>query len=143
MNKHYNYNIITEINRKRVLDIFTPPDVNILIIKFGASWCGPCKKVNPLYNQFIQYNNNNNNNIIFADIDIDNEINHELYYTLKKLRMIKGIPTIMAFYKKTHRDNEHWYVPDDAVSGYNVQQLSDFFKRCIRYNDNIIKNNTL
>lgn len=142
MNDEYNYNVLTVLTPKLITDILDTPGINIIIIKFGASWCGPCKKISPVYKQFIQdinRNNNINNNIVFADIDIDTDINNELYSTLKRLKMIKGVPTIMAFYKNKNR--EHWYVPDDTVNGYNIEHLTAFFNRCIRQNNLLAKIN--
>ena len=142
MNDEYNYNVLTVLTPKLITDILDTPGINIIIIKFGASWCGPCKKISPVYKQFIQdinRNNNINNNIVFADIDIDTDINNELYSTLKRLKMIKGVPTIMAFYKNKNR--EHWYVPDDTVNGYNIEHLNAFFNRCILQNNLLAKIN--
>jgi hypothetical protein len=38
------------------------------------------------------------------------------------------VPTILAFYGDVSRDQ--WYIPDDSVSGGNIQQVQQFFERC-------------
>ncbi len=96
----------------------------VLIIKFGADWCGPCKKIAPAYYEFIR---SNPANIVFADIDVDDNIN--LYGALKKAKMINGIPVFMAFYSNTRRDQ--WYIPDDSIIGSDSTQVALFFNRCL------------
>ena len=41
----------------------------LIIIKYGAVWCGPCKQITPLLVQLAK----ENTDIYFLDVDIDNE----------------------------------------------------------------------
>jgi hypothetical protein len=65
-------------------------------------------------------------NIIIVDIDIDTSI--DLYVQLKAKKMVKGVPTILAFAGDVKRDQ--WYIPDDSVSGGNEGDVKNFLNRC-------------
>jgi len=58
----------------------------VVVLKFGAEWCGPCKKIEPEYKKLAE----NKKEIIFLseDIDDDFEGNHEI---------IKSIPCFHFF----------------------------------------------
>jgi len=59
----------------------------ITVVKFGAEWCAPCKKLavylDKLENEFINYK--------FISVDIDNIPN------LAKQYQIRSLPTIIIF----------------------------------------------
>ena len=42
-----------------------------IVIKFGAEWCKPCKKIAPHYESYSE--NNMFNNTIFCTADVDEE----------------------------------------------------------------------
>jgi thiol-disulfide isomerase/thioredoxin len=117
--------IITELDIAELQKLQGSMGPQVLIIKFGADWCGPCKKIAPLYYQFI---NNSPDNILFADINVDENIN--LYMALKRYKMVQGIPVFLAFYGDVKRAN--WYIPDDSVIGADEKQVSEFFARCVQ-----------
>lgn len=96
----------------------------VLIIKLGADWCGPCKRIAPAYHEFIR---SSPANILFADIDVDDNIN--LYGALKKAKMVSSIPVFLAYYSETKRDQ--WYIPDDSIIGADSTQVTLFFNRCL------------
>ena len=95
----------------------------LVIMKLGATWCGPCKKIQPMINQFFY---SSPDNVICCDIDVD--LSADLYTCLKSKRMVNGIPVVLAYYK----DNNS-FIPDDTITGANPEQLSLFFKRCQNY----------
>jgi thiol-disulfide isomerase/thioredoxin len=101
-------------------------DNQVLLIKFGADWCGPCKKIAPLYYDFIK---TNPPNILFADIDVDDNI--DLYITLKKNKMLNGIPVFLAYFGNS-RLREKWYIPDDSIVGADETAVAAFFARCLK-----------
>ncbi len=39
----------------------------LLLVKFGASWCGPCKQVKPFLEKLAE----SENNLIVVDIDVE------------------------------------------------------------------------
>jgi thiol-disulfide isomerase/thioredoxin len=116
--------IITELNVSQLQALQASIKKNILILKFGADWCGPCKTISPLYKSFIK---NSPPNIIFADIDVDENI--DLYMALKKQKMVSGIPVFLAFFGDVKRDL--WFIPDDSVVGADATAVANFFKRCV------------
>jgi len=92
----------------------------LVIVKLGATWCGPCKKIAHIVEAFFA---SSPQNVICADIDVDESI--DLYSYLKQKRMVNGIPVILM-YKKGNVS----VVPDDSVTGADPGQLDAFFKRC-------------
>ena len=92
----------------------------LIILKMGATWCGPCKKIKPVLDGFFA---SSPDNVICCDIDIDEC--HVLYSYFKNRKMVNGIPVILA-YKKGNTS----YIPDDSITGSDPVQLDQFFRRC-------------
>lgn len=92
----------------------------LVIVKLGASWCGPCKKIAHLVDAFFA---SSPPDVICADIDVDDSI--DLYSYLKTKRMVNGIPVILMY----KRGNVS-FIPDDSVTGADPGALDSFFKRC-------------
>ena len=64
----------------------------ILVVKFTADWCGPCKRIkSDCYNMF----NELPDNVIVADLNVDVGKNSELYQFLKRKRQVNGIPALL------------------------------------------------
>ena len=90
-----------------------------VILKFGAEWCGPCKRIEALVNQWF--------NVLSANpsvkcIIIDVDESFDLYGAFKSKRQINGIPAIMCFNKGNIS-----YIPDANVVGADVNQINLFF----------------
>jgi thioredoxin 1 len=115
--------VITELDVGQLKALQLNMTGGIIIIKFGAEWCGPCKKIAPLYTKYIS---SNPMNILFCDIDVDTSL--DLYIALKKQKMITGIPVFLAFFGDVKREN--WFIPDDSVIGADEKEIDKFFKRC-------------
>jgi thiol-disulfide isomerase/thioredoxin len=125
-----------ELESPKIKDIFMDLDVSefknirsklnneMIIIKFSAVWCGPCQKIKARCEEWFA---KLPDNIIIADINIDETM--ELYMALKKVKMVNGIPAILAFYTKPKEDNL-WYIPDDSISGGDLNGVESFFFRC-------------
>jgi len=96
---------------------------NIIIIKCSADWCSPCKRIKPLCETNFQ---NMPNNVIIFDLDVDQSL--DLYATLKSKKMVRGVPCLLCYYGDIKRD--HWYIPDDSISGANTKEVQAFFDRC-------------
>jgi len=92
----------------------------LVIVKLGATWCGPCKAIAHIVEAFFA---TSPPNVICADIDVDESI--DLYAYLKQRKMVNGIP-VMLMYKKGNVS----FAPDDSVTGADPAQLDAFFKRC-------------
>ena len=100
----------------------------IFIVKFGAEWCKPCKKIDPLVKQRITEIMFNSPPAIqpkiqCAIIDIDDSL--EVYSFLKTKKMVNGIPAILCWYQGNVN-----YIPDDVVLGADEKQVNLFFQRC-------------
>ena len=117
------------MSQKQVISVFENRQdfVNLLevnpgliIIKFGATWCGPCKIIAPVVNGFFALSPND---VVCADIDVDESF--DVYVYLKSKKMVNGIPVILC-YKK----GNNTYIPDDSVTGAEPNALDAFFKRC-------------
>ena len=117
------------MSQKQVISVFVNRQdfVNLLevnpgliIIKFGATWCGPCKIIAPVVNGFFALSPND---VVCADIDVDESF--DVYVYLKSKKMVNGIPVILC-YKK----GNNTYIPDDSVTGAEPNALDAFFKRC-------------
>lgn len=94
----------------------------LVIIKFGAEWCSPCKQIKPVIDAFFA---SSPPEVICADIDIDESF--DLYAFLKSKKMVNGIPVVLC-YKKGNTT----FVPDDSVTGASPPDLHAFFVRCGR-----------
>jgi thiol-disulfide isomerase/thioredoxin len=95
---------------------------SIVIFKFGADWCIPCKKIEPTVNKWFY--DLRDNNIITILVDVDESF--ELFAFLKTKKMIQGIPAILAYYKGNTS-----YVFDDSVAGCDLNSVNLFFQRCV------------
>jgi len=92
----------------------------LIIIKFGAKWCGPCKKIQPVLDGFFA---TSPDNVLCCEIDVDECF--DLYSFLKSKKMVNGIPVILL-YKKGNNS----FIPDDSVVGSEPVALDAFFRRC-------------
>jgi thioredoxin 1 len=114
---------------KQVISVFPSRDAflqllrvnpGLVIVKLGATWCGPCKKIAHLVDAFFA---SAPPDVICADIDVDDSI--DLYAHLKSKRMVNGIPVILLY----KRGNVS-FIPDDSITGADPAGLDAFFKRC-------------
>lgn len=96
---------------------------NVIILKFYANWCNPCNSIKELCNEIYK---NLPEKIKVYEIDIDETLN--LYVTLKRYKMLKGIPCFLVWYPK-ERDN--WFVPDDSISSSDKQSIINFFNKIV------------
>ena len=122
-------------NKKQIITKLLPDDLkmlqqqlgqNLLVVKFGANWCGPCKKIKPIYEEWLLHVAPN---ILVADLDID--ATGELYAALKAKKMVNGVPTFLAFYGDAIlKDDFQWFIPSDSNSGSDGENLKRFFNRC-------------
>ena len=101
------------------------PPKHMIILKFTAEWCGPCKVIKPICEEYRQ---NFPKSIFYHEIDIDESI--ELYMKLKRKKMVNGIPALLAFHSG---EQDLWYVPSDSQLGGNKEKVREFFDRCITH----------
>lgn len=112
--------IITEIEtRQKFLQLLTV-NPGLILLKLGAEWCGPCKKVDPYVEEFFRHSPEN---VMCAILDVDE--NFDLYAHFKAARITNGIPVVMCFDQGNTTGR-----PDDSVTGADLSKLNEFFKRC-------------
>ena len=97
-----------------------------VIIKFTASWCGPCKQIAP----YIQSLNDHYNKYDYEYIEIDIDECFDLYAFFKKKKMVNGVPAMLSF-KKCEKISDDFWVPFQATTGANVQNITYFFKKSL------------
>lgn len=90
----------------------------VFIIKFGAEWCGPCKKIEGLVKELMS---KLPDTATCAIIDVDD--NFEIYAMFKSKKMINGIPAIFAF-----KQGNISAIPDNVVVGADENQIQMFFQ---------------
>jgi thioredoxin 1 len=113
--------IITHIeNRQQLFDLIANKE-NILVLKFGAEWCGPCKKIEGLVNEWY---NILPANVICGILDVDE--NFDVFAFYKQKRIVKTIPTILRY----DADHNHW-APSDFISSSDSNDINTFFKSIV------------
>ena len=113
-------------SRKEFFELLTV-NPGLIIIKLGATWCGPCKKIAPALEGFFA---TSPDNVLCADLDVDEC--DDLYAMMKSKKMVNGIPVVLCY-----RKGNTSYIPDDSVTGADPAQLSAFFHRCGIYQSQI------
>ena len=113
--------IITEINSRADYLELIKSNTGLFIVKFGAEWCAPCKKIeSDVMDKFSKMPDN----VQCAVIDID--VNFDVFAFLKTKKMFAGIPAVLCY----HKDNDS-YIPDEIHNNSNKDDLNDFFIRCM------------
>jgi thioredoxin 1 len=91
-----------------------------IIMKFGATWCGPCRRIEKQVHDGFE---NNRTRAVCINIDIDESI--DLYAFLKGKRMINGVPALLAY-----RVGNGGFAPDLSVTGADINEVNAFFSSC-------------
>ena len=114
--------LLVKIDNKTHFSNLLEKNEGLIIIKFGADWCGPCKMIEDLVHTWIDKMPENVQSII---LDVDECF--EIYAFLKSKKMVNGIPAILAYEKGNTN-----YIPDDAIIGADNNKINEFFERCIK-----------
>lgn len=91
-----------------------------VVLKFGAEWCGPCKRIDAHVNQWFNAVSSDRVKCIMIDVDES----FDLYGAFKAKRQVNGIPAILCF-----NAGNTSYIPDFNVVGADVNQINAFFQR--------------
>jgi len=111
-----------ELSRAQFEEILSK-NTGKIVIKLGATWCGPCKRIEAHVEQwFDMLSNKPDEKIQCFTIDVDESF--DLYGAFKSRRQVSGIPAILCF-----KQGNLTYIPDDSVSGSDHEQVNAFFKR--------------
>jgi thiol-disulfide isomerase/thioredoxin len=112
--------IISHIPNREIFMNLLTKNPGLIVIKFGAKWCGPCKRIKSVVHGFFA---SSPDDVLCCDIDVDEC--SDLYSFLKSKKMINGIP-VMLCYKKMNQT----FIPDDSVVGADPAEIDRFFRRC-------------
>jgi thioredoxin 1 len=112
--------VISEIPNKDTFFQLLQNNSGLVVLKLGAKWCGPCKKIKDVVEGFFA---SSPDEVICCDIDVDESI--DLYSFLKNKKIVNGIPVLLC-YKKGNET----YLPDDSITGVDPMELHNFFMRC-------------
>ncbi|KAK2956025.1 putative Thioredoxin [Blattamonas nauphoetae] len=82
----------------------------LVVVKFGAEWCGPCKQIKPEVERLAQANPS----VLFLDIDVDQ------LKQLPEVRTVAGIPEF-RFWKNGAIVNK--------FSGANASKLKEYVNK--------------
>jgi len=115
--------IITSIQSRTEFNTLLTNNPGAIVIKLGASWCGPCKSIEPALNYYV---NQMPPNVQVCIIDIDECF--ELYSFLQSKRMVNGVPALLAYYKTNTS-----VIPDASVIGADLKQINIFFNKVFQY----------
>jgi thiol-disulfide isomerase/thioredoxin len=96
-------------------------NTGVVLLKFSAEWCAPCKSITPFVKQTFEKLPEN-----FTIYELDVDDNFEIYVYLKSKKMITGIPALLAYY----RGNTS-FASDESISGASEPSYRDFFAKCI------------
>lgn len=105
-------------NRQAFFDVLGSNHPGV-VVKFTATWCGPCKKIDHIVKPFF---NKNSSKIVCCHLDVDE--NHDLYSFMKSKKMANGIPTLLYYHSSNHS-----YIPTASISGSNEEQVKYFFSQ--------------
>lgn len=111
--------VVTFIQNRQYFHHLLEHNPGVLILKLGAKWCGPCKRIQPQLDVFYA---TSPDHVICCDIDVDESF--DLYAYLKAKKMVNGIPAILCYVI-----GNTTFVPDDAVVGADPVQVDAFFRR--------------
>lgn len=99
----------------------------LLVIKMGASWCGPCKKIQDIANKkMMDIVNTWGNSVNIIEIDIDDSF--DVYASLKTKRIVNGIPAILCWFKENVELR-----PSEFINDSNPDGVSLLFDKCNAY----------
>lgn len=123
--------IISAIESKEAFFHLLQHNPGLIILKLGATWCGPCKRIEPIVHNYFA---SSPENVVCGDIDVDESFS--FYGFLKSKKMVNGIPVLLCFKK-----GNSTYIPDDSITGADVDGVHAFFARCRKHlNDALIMN---
>ena len=108
--------IVTEFESRHQFLDFLKSNPGFVVVKLGAEWCGPCKKIHNEVNDFFS---RCPENVICCDIDVDDSF--DLYAFLKSKKMVTGIPVIMVW-----KQGSVEYIPDYSYVGADKEGLANF-----------------
>lgn len=120
-----------EINSMTELQELINANPGVLVIKMGATWCNPCKKIKDIAQQKMdELKTEFDANVTIIEIDIDDCF--EVYASLKTKRIVSGIPAILCWFQ----DNVTLR-PSDFINDSEPTEVEMLFDRCAKHMRNL------
>uniref|UniRef100_A0A6C0HH21 Thioredoxin domain-containing protein n=1 Tax=viral metagenome TaxID=1070528 RepID=A0A6C0HH21_9ZZZZ len=113
--------ILDKIDNVKQFGEYLQTNPGLIIIKFGAEWCGPCKMIEKQVHDWFDRMPATVQGFI---IDVDESF--ELYAFLKTKKMVNGVPVILCYDKGNLN-----YIPSDNIIGADKVGIDAFFNRCL------------
>ena len=117
-----NYKILKFTGTRADFATLMESNPGILIFKFTADWCGPCKKIKD-----YSYKKSNDLPDYMTMMEVDVDECFDLYAFLKHKKMVNGIPVFLA-YAKGMNDG-----PIASITGASLPDIETFFAACMNY----------
>jgi thiol-disulfide isomerase/thioredoxin len=111
----------TELTSRKEFAELISHNPGIIIVKLGATWCGPCQRIEPTVKHFFE---NSPANCLCVTIDIDKSI--DIYAVLKRNRIINGVPGLLCY--TTEEDNIY---PSFVCNTGDINEVNKFFQNCM------------
>jgi len=89
----------------------------IIVMKFGAEWCGPCKRIKSYVHERMSALPDN---VSCYEIDVDESF--DLYAWMKSKKQVNGIPALLAYYPGNTGPGS-----DLAITGADQDAVGHFF----------------
>jgi len=106
------------LDRESFLEVLNN-NTGVVILKFGAEWCGPCARIKDLVNEMAQ-KVGNRVDVSFYFIDVDESF--DLFAHLKSKKIVPGIPAILLY-----RAGTTSFAPDNVYIGTDSNEIRRFF----------------
>lgn len=123
----------TVITRDLFKELIVKNTNDFLIFKFSATWCGPCEKLAPIFDNHINSVETNpkitDKKIRVYHVDVDDCF--DLYAFLKSKKRVSGIPSLFFYFPRNDRDIDHYYIPDASTSGIDEPFMKQMFSEII------------
>ena len=85
----------------------------IKVVKFSATWCGPCRALSPVFNEV----KSQMPDVVFQEIDIDQNSDLAIKYN------VRGVPTIVI-----EKDNQEVTRKSGIIMNAALTQLINSYK---------------
>ena len=120
-------------NRLDLNELLNTCNYKFIVMKFTATWCRPCKVIQPfiekMVDEKIEQLNAKQKRDYFLYIEVDVDVCFDLYSFLKKKKAINGIPCIYVYdvEKSRQTDDIYKYLPHGSFSGTDQKQIQRLF----------------
>lgn len=83
--------------------------MKLQVLKFGASWCGPCKTLNPIFTSVEEEYVAKGELVKFTKIDIDSDPEASIKYN------IRNVPTILYIVDEEVKEKQVGVVNKESI----------------------------